>query len=135
MKDMQEIIRGIDALEEICYTKVRKLDKEYSWERYRETLGTVKSFLGGSEPFGLGRWIPIEGKNSQPRVNVDVLVTVQESGPSKDTYRDIDCIIDNGDGPVWGIHHTATERVLAWVPMLPVYQPDESGKGEIYKNS
>lgn len=79
--------------------------------------------MGEAEKHGLDKWTPTE--SSLPDDNTDVLVTVQEMMPNGDVYRAIDCIINEGDGPFWAAHHGAWDRVLAWAPMLPVYQPDE----------
>lgn len=68
-------------------------------------------------------WIPVgEGL---PGANVDVLVSVQDIDEGGHVFIGIDCILDEVDGLVWGTYHRAKERVLAWMPMPPAYQPKQ----------
>ncbi len=113
MKDMQEVIDKLESLRE------RSLSRTGVYEALGETISKLKDVKSRL----ISAWTPVE--NSLPDENIDVQVTVQELDPGGEIYRDVDCIIDNGDGPVWAEHHGARERVLAWAPMLPVYQPDE----------
>jgi len=113
MKDMQEVIDKLESLREYSLSRTavcEALDETIS------KLKDVKSRL-------ISAWTPVEG--GLPDENIDVQVTVQDVESGGDVYRSIDCIIDNGDGPFWAEHHGAWDRVLAWAPMLPVYQPDE----------
>lgn len=69
-------------------------------------------------------WIPVgEGL---PGANVDVLVSVQDIDEGGHVFIGIDCILDEADGSVWGTYHRAKERVLAWMPMPSIYQPQLS---------
>lgn len=69
-------------------------------------------------------WIPVgEGL---PGANVDVLVSVQDIDEGGHVFIGIDCILDEVDGSVWGTYHRAKERVLAWMPMPSIYQPQSS---------
>lgn len=68
-------------------------------------------------------WVPVEER--LPVANVDVLVSIQNMEDGRHVFMSIDCILDELDGPFWGTHHRATERVLAWMPLPPRYQPEK----------
>lgn len=124
MKDMQKTIRELNALETICRKNaIEQGERGYPWGSFCETLKTAIAALGEAEKHGLDKWTPIE--SGLPDENIDVQVTVQDVESDGDVYRSIDCIIDNGDGPLWAEHHGVWDRVLAWAPMLPVYVPDD----------
>lgn len=116
MKNVQEVI---DELENL---RNHSLSRTAVYEALDETISKLKDI----KPRLISGWTPVE--NGLPDDNVDVQVTVQELEPGGETYRDVDCIINDGDGPVWAAHHTAVEQVLAWAPMLPVYRPEDGGK-------
>lgn len=127
MKNINKTIRELDALEAVCCMKAHEQgEKGYPWGGFCETLKTAASALKEMEKHGLNKWNLVE--NGLPDENIDVQVTVQNMEFGGGVYRDVDCVIDNGDGPLWAEHHGAWDRVLAWAPMLPAYQPGGGGK-------
>lgn len=117
MRNIQEVIDKLESLREYS------LNRAAVYEALDETISKLKDV----KDCLISAWNPVE--NGLPDDNTDVLVTVQEVIPSGDVYRAIDCIIDDGDGPVWATHHGAWDRVLAWTPMPPAYHPDGGMEG------
>lgn len=124
MKDMRKTIKELGALEKICRNNaIKQRERGYPWGSFCETIKAAIAALEETGRHGSDKWTPIE--SGLPGENIDVQVTVQDMEYDGNVYQSIDCIIDNGDGPFWAEHHGAWDRVLAWAPMLPVYQPDE----------
>lgn len=126
MKNIQEIITRLEGLKNMCHTMASMESAEAGWKGWQESseaLDAAVSMLRDADFNQSGKWTPIE--SGLPDENIDVQVTVQDVESDGDVYRSIDCIIDNGDGPLWAEHHGAWDRVLAWAPMLPAYMPDD----------
>lgn len=123
---MQKIIERLESLKNMCQCMAGMGTERERWLANGDALDAAASILRDVELYQAAAWTPVEDR--LPEGNADVLVTVQELEPGGDMYLDIDCLIDNElEGPYWVTHHGALERVLAWAPMPPVYQP-EGGK-------
>ena len=70
-------------------------------------------------------WIPVTER--LPELHRDVLVAVCDVNED-DASTFIDCLVDNNGRPTWITHNGALDRVLAWMPLPELREPEKSGK-------